>query len=438
MLIDKSVLGKKNADKYFVGYDLGNYVSQISYCSILAREPETVAVVAGSQQFNIPTALSKRQEVNQWFFGREAVKYHLDNQGIYLDRLVWRAKRGEMILVEQEEYHPIALLALFMKRSLSLLSLQVPLDKVEAMMITVDHLDYEMIEVLTETVKQMNIKHMKIFFQSHMESFFHYVIRQPKELWNHQVVTCDFTQEYLKTYRLEMNRYTTPIVSFIEKQQYEQIQRKIELTPDEDYGIQNKEQMDELFLKVCEDLVKGRIITTVYLVGEGFQADFAKKSLPFLCNTRRVFAGNNLYSKGACFALWDKLDLWENSKAYIFLGEDKLKANLGIEVMQKKEKLYVPLLDAGINWYDAKSEIEVMLDSGNTISLMATPLNGKNKREYIMTLDNLPTRPDKTTRLKITLDMKSEELAHVAVYDLGFGTIFPSSGLKWEEEFTLL
>ena len=55
-----------------------------------------------------------------------------------------------------------------------------------------------------------------------------------------------------------------------------------------------------------------------------------------------------------------------------------------------------------------------------------------------MTLDNLPTRPDKTTRLKITLDMKSEELAHVAVYDLGFGTIFPSSGLKWEEEFTLL
>lgn len=438
MLIDKSVLGKKNADKYFVGYDLGNLISQISYCSIAEKEPETVAVVAGSQQFNIPTVLSKRQEVNQWYFGKEAVKYHQEKSCVYLDGLLEKARKKESILVEDTEYHPVALLALFMKRSLSLLSLLIPLDKVEAMMITVDDLDYEMMEVLTEVVLQMNLKTKQIYFQSHMESFFHYVIRQPKELWNHQVVAFDFTADYLKSYRLEMNRHTTPMVAFIEKQHIHQINRVIEEQPGEDFGIKDKGLADDLFYKICEETVSGRIVTTVYLVGEGFQGDFTKKSLPFLCNTRRVFGGNNLYSKGACFALWDKLELSESSRAYIFLGEDKLKANLGINLWKRREIIYLPLLDAGVNWYDAKSEVDVTLHQGNTICLLATPLNGKNKREYIMTLDCLPERPEKTTRLRIILDMKSEQIAHITVLDLGFGSVFQSSNLKWEEEFAII
>ena len=68
-------LEKKGAERVLVGFDLGNKYSQISYCVEGSEVPETLSLVAGSESYNIPTVLCKRQGVNQWFFGREAYKF---------------------------------------------------------------------------------------------------------------------------------------------------------------------------------------------------------------------------------------------------------------------------------------------------------------------------------------------------------------------------
>ena len=39
-----------------------------------------------------------------------------------------------------------------------------------------------------------------------------------------------------------------------------------------------------------------------YLTGEAFSKEWAKESLAFLCRRRKVFLGQNLYTKGACHA----------------------------------------------------------------------------------------------------------------------------------------
>jgi hypothetical protein len=95
-------------------------------------------------------------------------------------------------------------------------------------------------------------------------------------------------------------------------------------------------------------------------------------------------------------------------------------------------------LDAGINWYDGKKEVEFILDKGNTINIISTPLNGRNPKEFVITLTDLPVRPEKSTRIKMVIDLKMESLAHVIITDLGFGEIFEASGLEWEEEFEIL
>ena len=66
---------KKNIGKIMVGYDLGKFVSQISYCLPDGSGAETVASVAGTEQYNIPTVLCKRSKVNQWFYGKEALRH---------------------------------------------------------------------------------------------------------------------------------------------------------------------------------------------------------------------------------------------------------------------------------------------------------------------------------------------------------------------------
>ena len=126
-------------DKIIIGYDLGNEFSQISY-SYLSQdsEVETLSCVAGEEHYNIPTILCKRQGTGQWFFGREALRFAQDNpqEAIVVEGLVELALAGEQVLIDEEAYEPVALLTLFMKRSLGLLSMVSAPERVVAMMIT--------------------------------------------------------------------------------------------------------------------------------------------------------------------------------------------------------------------------------------------------------------------------------------------------------------
>ena len=178
------------------------------------------------------------------------------------------------------------------------------------------------------------------------------------------------------------------------------------------------------------------MITSVYLIGEGFSEEWMKESLRFLCRNRRVFQGNNLYSKGACYALRERLYPTEISGRYVFLGEDKLKANIGMKVYRQGESSYLALLDAGVSWYDARFQTEVYLDEGNSFDIVLTPLNGKDARYGKVTLTGLPERKT-PTRLYIEISMTGENKVRLYVEDLGFGELSPSGYQKWTENFEI-
>ena len=126
-------------DKLIIGYDLANICSQISYSYINEEgKVETVASVAGEENFDIPTVLCKKCGLNQWLFGKDALRYYEEypEQGILIDNLWQLALAGELIQVEGKSYEPEALLTLFVKRSLGLLSGISSLDKIQSLMFT--------------------------------------------------------------------------------------------------------------------------------------------------------------------------------------------------------------------------------------------------------------------------------------------------------------
>lgn len=424
----------RNTTKLVVGYDLGDTVSQISYSYPEKAEPETLSTVAGGENYNIPTILAKRANVNQWFYGKDALKAAREGEGVLVENLVSLARTGEPVTIEGNTFEPAAMLALFMKRTMSLFAMVAPIEKIEVFVVTVDKLDRVMVEILNRAVAGIGLKTDKIYFQSHMESFYYYMISQPRELWTYQVLLYDFVGEYLKTYRLECNKRTTPIVVFIETKHFESMERK-ELPKEEAEREKVSEKLDEKFLDIVEETGRERVVSSAYLIGEGFQGDWAKQSLKALCRNKRVFQGNNLYSKGACFSGLEKIHPSENGKAYVFLGNEKLKSNIGMKVLRQGEESYLALLDAGINWFEAVRECEFILESGNTVSILITPLNGKQIREMVLHMDGLLERPEKTTRIHMKICMNGEHKAVVTLTDMGFGELFPASGQMWEEEF---
>lgn len=432
------LFGSADEKRFVLGYDLGEKVSQISYLSSDADMPETLSVLAGAELYNIPTVLCKRKDVNQWFFGKEAVRHIEEGDGIAVNNLLGAARDGKPVKVGDSEYDPIALLTLFIKRSLSLLSMELTLDMVEAIMFTTGSLDHRMVQVLNAVTAALELKTTNIFYQSHEESFFNYMLYQPDELMHHTILACDYDLETLKVFQMTLNHNTRPVVATIDVKEFDSLR----LGPDgfpRDAALFHRtcDRLDDEFLTIMQKLCSEKIVSTIFLLGEGFREKWTKRSLEFLCRTRRVFQGNNLFSKGASIAARERIRPSEDNKRFVFLGEDKLKANLGMNLLKCGQEVYYALLDAGVNWYEAGNSFDIIMDPSGIINIQVTPLTGKSPRLVQFYLEGLEKRPNGTTRLHISLEMPSVDEVVVKVQDMGFGELFPATGQVWEQVIEL-
>ncbi len=427
------MFNQMNNAKLVVGYDLGDTYSQIRFYTPGQEDVETLSLVVGAQDYNIPTALCKRKGVNQWFYGREAMNYANDNQAVLIDNLLSLAVEGEPIQIEEKTVDPVALLALFFKRSLGMLSLTGITEPIAALMITSEKLAYRLIEVLSQVIAQVRMKTENVFFQSHTESFYNYMIHQPKELWDYNTVLYQYKHDTIQVYQMECNKKTTPIVAYIDCHEEEFL--SYEPIPEEEEKKTVKfEQLDESFLHIAEATCGQNRISSIYLIGDSFQNEWMKNSLRYLCKGHRVFQGNNLFSKGACYGMLERLQASEEGRAHVFLGNDKLKSNIGMKIFRQGEESYYALLDAGINWYEASCDLNVYIQEGNTIELVITSLIGKGSRRIPMTLEELK---GDISRLALHFYLCEENKLVVEAEDWGFGDFREATHHVWHEEMLL-
>ena len=428
---------KSGNSKIIVGYDLGHSHSQISYYSADTSKVETAASVAGTQIYNIPTVLCKKYGVNQWLYGKEALRAAAADEGILVDQLLLSARDGETVQIEGEPYDPVALLTLFVKKSLSLLSVAGSVERIGAFLITCEQMDERLMQVLLRVVAGAGIKAKHICFQNYEESFYQYMIHQPEELRLFATVMMQWEGSKILAYRMETNGRTTPKAVFIRKEEYdfrqagECSEALAEMSAEKGYDGLDRE-FKGIAQKVCGE---GRI-SAVYLIGEAFSGEWMKESLRYLCQGSRVFLGSNLYSQGACLGMMERLKPSTMGKDSVLLGTDKLKCNVGMQVCRRGEESYCVLLNAGTNWYEAVSECEFYLREGNSFDLVVTPLtlNGKKGKIARMTLEGLP---DGVARIHLTVQMMTQEQLLVTAKDLGFGEFRAASHQEWKETLGL-
>ena len=61
-------------NRIVLGYELNHQFVQISYLVPDREQPDTYAFRTEGEKYNIPLCLCKRKEVNQWYYGDEAVR----------------------------------------------------------------------------------------------------------------------------------------------------------------------------------------------------------------------------------------------------------------------------------------------------------------------------------------------------------------------------
>lgn len=410
---------EQRKEHIYIGIDINDRYAMISYYQLNMAEPETVSTIAGSGYYQIPTLLAKRKSLGQWYYGDDARKMAKTSEVICVDSLLKRAVNGETIRIEDETFEAWELLALFLKKVMELPKKLGNVAACDRLILSVERLSRANMEVFWKIAPKLGLLPEQFMVIDHKESFYYFALSQPDSLWIHDVYLFESDGKNIHYYGLKRNTRTAPQVISIK----ESIKTPME------------ENKDEEFLILLQKAFENQIVTTVYLVGEGFEGKWMKDSLTYICRGRRAFMGNNLYCKGACYAgfLRDHDENWN----FIYMGENEMKFNLSLKVRDKGELSFYTLISAGKNWFEAKGECEVILSGTGEIDFWKQLPNSREAVIETLELTDLPSRPDRTTRLRITAVPVSDEKIEVKIRDLGFGEIYRGTDKVWKYTMTM-
>lgn len=402
----------------YYGIDISDKNTLLSYYYEGMEEPTTLSTVMGSEVYQIPTYLAKKRGVGQWFFGNDAIRQTQLSMAVGVDMLLSKAKQGDYILIDTEEYPAEDLLMIFLRKLLTLPQRNSGLP-IAKLIITVDTLDEETVELFTLIASRMGLEPRNLLLCDYLESFYYYALSQGGELYLHDVMLFDYSQTNLRQCLLKRNPSTKPQV--------------VNLTA-KNHGSISFDK-DKSFDEIVRKSLVGEVISSAYLIGDGFDGGWMEASLKRLCQGRRVFMGKNLYSKGACYAgmVKDELVEWP----FVYIGDNDLKMNLSLKVIDHNEMNFYTLLTAGDSWFDAGGECEVILDGSPVVEVWMGEADSRKSTVHKIELTELPERENRTTRLRVKATPQSDRQVKVSILDLGFGEIVPSSGKSWEKVLEL-
>ena len=401
-------------DSIYLGIDISSRYTVLSIYNLNMAEPTTISTVVGEENYSIPTVLAKRLGMTQWFFGDEALRMSRMKEAIIVDELFNLALRDGNVVIDSENFNARDLLVIYFKKLFSLSGALTAIDDIEKLVLCVPQVTLEVMETSNYIASKLGIAQDKVMLIDRNECFYYYALSQKPELFLYNVALFDYSGTNMISCTLNRNQTTRPQLVTLDVINHGEI----------------TENKDEEFDQVITTALGNNLFSSVYLVGDGFDGEWMKVSLSHLCKGRKVFLGKNLYSKGACYA--GVIKEGKKDWPFIYIGDNDLKLNLSIKILENNTMKFFTLIDAGQSWYDVKGECEVILDGEPEIEFYIQRPESREAHTELLELTDLPKRENRTTRLRIEARPISDVAVSITIFDLGFGEISPSSGKSWE------
>ncbi|MCC8051753.1 MAG: DUF5716 family protein [Clostridiales bacterium] len=413
-------------DELILGIDLNAEYTQVTYWHQSVREPETLGILDGAGQ--MPAGLGQTED------GTPSA--------------------------------PDELLAEHLRSCLADLKLLTDHTTLHVM-VTVHQLDESLNQVIIQALQRIGVDRKHIYVQDYLSSFYYYTVNQKKELWMQDVALLTFEPDgendppaentavqdtssgsdgsggeapsertsfersgEIVGYVLHIDRSTKPAIATADPVARQPMTEEVRAGRSE---ADWRKEKDRLFFELLKKVFERRTVSVSYLMGDYFNKSWATRSIQFLCTGRRAYQGMNLYSKGACYAAMERAGLIP-PREIIFGGLDMIDRNIGMEMRIRGKDSYYPLVNAGVNWYEVHHVCEFIPHDEREIRLLSRSMTPGDTTMHSMRLPGLPKRPDRATRLRMTVYFTSPSCCRVEVEDLGFGNLYKSSGLSWSRD----
>lgn len=417
--------------KLIVGYDLCSDFSQISYYNMEKMEPDSVPF---NGQMQIPTVLCRLFLGGQWIAGQEAMSAAGEGRGVLIRQFTENIADDPLMDVAGERMEKSELIYLYLAATLKALNQIEPDAEIGYLTLTTERIDLAMADALKQAGQRLGIAAGCLAIQSHRLSYEFYALSQKRELWTHDVGLFEYDRRGLRYHHLSISWKHHPASVTAETTDLKDYLNGSEL--ENPVGP----EMDRKFLTAIKEVSARRTISTYYLVGEGFEDAGAGNgwmnvSLQQLCAMKRhVFVGQNLYARGACYNSFYEGTVGKKP-GFLAVNAGLLMKDIYIRSVHRNTPRKVVLAAAGVPWYSAECEKNVILDSSRQLVFHFRDTLTNYEQTVVMTLNDLPERPDKTTKLHIQISFRTDTCCHIRVTDMGFGDIFAGTGRVWEKEY---
>ena len=352
-------------------------------------------------------------------------------EGDIVTHLFRKAVKRKKVRVGEKIHDGVWLLAKFVSLMLK------KFEKIDYITFSVPYTNVDMSKMLKGIGKHIGVPGESVFVQDYKESFCQYMFYQPKELWQYESALFYCDAQEIRAYMLRrLNTVSTKSRDmFVTVEEVANAHmRELEAI----YPVLNVDKAkdaDESFKSFIQNVFDKKVVSSVYLTGEGFENNWYPNSLKVLCNGRRAFLGNNLYSKGACYSSMRYADPYDDGP--IYLDGTKMTEQICLRMRIAGQEGWYPIVAWGTHWYEADGQWEVILEDTSDIEIHIESLDGEDLKVETVSLEGLPERTDYSLRLQIEVMFLDERTCRLRFKDVGFGEFYPASDFFVEKELHL-
>ena len=406
-------------DGLVIGMDLCD-----TYTHISCMEPE--------QTWVIPTVVCKNKNADEWYVEEEAYAHTLVGDGIMEDKLLTQVMKDGTATLGGIKYEGIYLLKMFLEKALELPKKAAGSREIASIVIAVSCLDVKLMDSLLYCADYLKIPRDRVHLISHTESFVYYVMSQKREVWSNQVGMFDLTNQSLRYYELKVQRGLRQMQVVADCENLEEGFHLDVL--DNTAGAR---LADRILCSCADRILQKRLFSAIVLTGKGFEnTEWAPEFMKQVCSRRRLFVENSLFSKGALMKAADYLQE-KSSYPFICICEGRLKTTVSVKVLNHDKEGQLVLAAAGDNWYEAKSTVDFIVTGNPEVEFTISPLDPKKKKLVKIGLEDFPKRPDRTTKIELSLGFSDDRTMVAVIKDKGFGEIFPAEDVMIKQEVGL-
>lgn len=420
-------------EKLYLGIELGD-----NECGLSWLNPETNTVQALSDhngQMWIPSVLCFNAENSQWSAGEEAECAKGKIGCIVLNRLVSLYRSGQSLEVNGESFTAEDMLQEFLNYLLKEAMRRSGINIIESLVFCMEEARSSDAETISRICSRQGVDLESIHILNRQECFMYYLMNQKREMWSNVSYLFDYGKEGLYCYELDVLKGLHPVTARAHME-------KVVGAPSIDLigkGGEESIAADRWFSSLAEKKMARKIVSSVILCGEGFlELSWAKQFIKCIYSqkSRKVYQVEAIYGMGAAFAAYHMADGHQHFP-YRCICDGRISAAVSIYVDEKDSGEQLILVQAGTNCYEARISIDLNLIDQKELNLFIRNTGAQESYKLPLDLSSFMADHRERTKIRLSLAFPKADTMAVRVEDLGFGEIYPSTGLVIQQSYEI-